>query len=164
MLEETDRPFFYVQDGERYSRGFEASLTASPLQGLNIIAGYSYNDSKLNKTDQTDFLNRRPESAGPKNLVNLWISYRFPETVLEGLGVGFGGNYASENMIFNRQLSGVFTLPEYTVLNASVFYNVDKFAINLKLNNLADKQYYSGWSTITPQMPRNFAAAFTYKF
>ncbi|HEA30398.1 MAG TPA: TonB-dependent siderophore receptor [Leeuwenhoekiella sp.] len=164
VLEETDRPFFYVQDGERYSRGFEASLTASPLQGLNIIAGYSYNDSKLNKTDQTDFLNRRPESAGPKNLVNLWISYRFPETVLEGLGVGFGGNYASENMIFNRQLSGVFTLPEYTVLNASVFYNVDKFAINLKLNNLADKQYYSGWSTITPQMPRNFAAAFTYKF
>jgi len=164
VLELTSRPFFYAQDGELYSRGFEASFTASPIDGLNIIAGYSYNESKLDKSDQTDFLNRRPESAGPQNLANLWISYRLPETVVEGLGIGFGGNYASENMIFNRQLAGVFTLPEYTVLNASVFYDVDKFSINLKLNNLADKQYYTGWSTITPQMPRNFAAAFTYKF
>lgn len=164
VIEKTDRPFFYVQDGERYSRGFEASLTASPIAGLNLIAGYSYNDSKLTKSDQGDFLNRRPESAGPEHLVNFWASYRLPETILEGVGVGFGGNYASENKIFNRQLGGVFTIPEYTVLNASVFYAVDKFSINLKLNNLTDKQYYSGWSTITPQIPRNFAAAFTYKF
>ncbi len=102
VLEQTNNPFFYVQDGELYSRGFEASITTSPFAGLNIIAGYSYNDSKLTKSDQTDFLNRRPESAGPQNLANLWISYRLPETIVEGLGVGFGGNYASENMIFNR--------------------------------------------------------------
>ncbi|WP_031426927.1 TonB-dependent receptor [Flavimarina sp. Hel_I_48] len=157
-------PFTYSQSGERYSRGFEASLTASPVEGLNVIAGYSYNSSELTESDDIDFLNRRPESAGPESLANLWISYRLPETVLEGVGIGFGGNYASENMIFNRQLAGVFTLPEYTVLNASVFYDVDKFSINLKLNNLADKQYYTGWSTITPQIRRNFAAAVTYKF
>lgn len=112
----------------------------------------------------TDFLNRRPESAGPKHLANFWASYRLPETVFEGLGVGFGGNYGGENMIFNRQTAGIFTLPDYTVLNASIFYNVDKFSINLKLNNLTNKEYYAGWSTINPQMPRNFAAAFTYKF
>ncbi|MGB3775661.1 MAG: TonB-dependent receptor, partial [Leeuwenhoekiella sp.] len=164
VIELTDRPFFFVQDGERYSRGFEASLTASPFEGLNLIAGYSYNDSKLTASDQGDFLNRRPESAGPEHLINFWASYRLPERFLPGLGVGFGGNYASENMIFNRALAGVFTLSDYTVLNASVFYDVDKFSINLKLNNLTNKQYYTGWSTITPQMPRNFAAAFTYNF
>lgn len=72
-----NRPsLLYVQDGELYSRGFEASLTASPIDGLNLIAGYSYNDSKLTKSDQGDFLNRRPESAGPKHLVNFWASYR----------------------------------------------------------------------------------------
>jgi iron complex outermembrane recepter protein len=68
VMEETGRPFFYVQDGERYSRGFEASVTATPFAGLNLIAGYSHNDSKLTVSDQVDFLGRRPESAGPKIL------------------------------------------------------------------------------------------------
>ncbi|MCF4101289.1 TonB-dependent receptor [Gillisia sp. M10.2A] len=164
VMEETGRPFYYVQDGERYSRGFEASITASPLRGLNFIAGYSYNDSKLTKSDQTDFLNRRPESAGPKNLANLWASYQFHEGHLNGFGLGFGGNYADVNKIFNREVGGVFELPSYTILNAAVFYNSDKFGINLKLNNLTNKEYYSGWSTINPQTPRNVAANLSYKF
>ncbi len=164
VMEETGRPFFYVQDGEQYSRGFETSVTATPFAGLNIIAGYSYNESKLTESDQTDFLGRRPESAGPQSLANFWASYRIPTGQYEGFGVGFGGNYASENMIFNRALGGVFTLPSYTLLNASAFYTVEKFSIILKLNNLTDVEYYNGWSTINPQAPRNFAASFTYNF
>ncbi|MBZ9729949.1 TonB-dependent receptor [Salegentibacter sp. JZCK2] len=164
VMEETGRPFFYVQDGEQYSRGFEASVTATPFAGLNLIAGYSHNDSKLTESDQTDFLGRRPESAGPKDLANFWASYRVPTGKYLGFGIGVGGNYASENMIFNRALGGVFTLPSYTVLNASAFYNVEKFSIIFKLNNLTDAEYYNGWSTINPQTPRNFAASFTYNF
>lgn len=164
VIEETGRPFFYVQDGEQYSRGFEASVTATPFAGLNIIAGYSHNDSKLTESDQTDFLGRRPESAGPKDLANLWASYRIPAGKFQGFGLGLGGNYASENMIFNRALGGIFTLPSYTVANASAFYTVEKFSIILKLNNFTDVEYYNGWSTINPQTPRNFAASFTYNF
>lgn len=164
VMEETGRPFFYVQDGEQYSRGFEASITATPFEGFDIIAGYSHNDSKLTESDQVDFLGRRPESAGPQDMANLWASYRLTSGNMEGLGFGFGGNYASENMIFNRQLGGTFTLPSYTLLNAAVFYSVEKFSVNLKLNNLANEEYYNGWSTINPQMPRNFAASFTYNF
>ncbi|MDT0676608.1 TonB-dependent receptor [Autumnicola musiva] len=163
VMEDASRPFYFVQDGELYSRGFEASIIATPLEGLNLIAGYSHNESELTESDQTALLNRRPESAGPENLANLWASYRFSAGNLQGFGFGFGGNYASENMIFNRQL-GVFTLPSYTVFNASVFYNVEKFAITLKLNNLSDEEYYNGWSTINPQTPRNFVANLTYKF
>jgi iron complex outermembrane receptor protein len=154
-----------LQGGERYSRGFEASVTAAPFDGLNLIAGYSYNDSEITEsTASDDFLGRRPESAGPENLANFWASYRFQQGDLDNFGFGFGGNYASENMIFNRNLAGVFTLPSYTVFNASLFYSVEKFAINLKLNNLTDEEYYNGWSTINPQTPRNFAASLTYKF
>ena len=32
----------YNQGGEQYSKGFEAYLTANPIDGLNINAGYSY--------------------------------------------------------------------------------------------------------------------------
>src|SRR5699024_10188191 len=39
-----NRANFFVQNGEKYSRGIEVSLTASPVAGLNINAGYSYNE------------------------------------------------------------------------------------------------------------------------
>lgn len=153
------------QDGTQYSRGFEARLSANPVEGLHLVAGFSYNDSEVTEASENDdFLGRRPESAGPETLANLWASYRFTTGIAEGFGLGFGGNYASENMIFNRNTAGTFTLPSYTVLNAAVFYDVDKFSINLKLNNLTNKDYFNGWSTINPQAPRNFAAALTYKF
>ena len=164
VMQDAENPFNLVQDGEQYSRGFEASLTASPFEGLNLIAGFSHNNSELTESDQVDFLGRRPESAGPETLANFWASYRFTQGNLEGFGLGFGGNYASENMIFNRQTAGVFTLPSYTILNASLFYNIDEFGINLKLNNLTNEEYYTGWSTINPQRPRNFAASLTYNF
>ncbi len=157
--------FEVTQDGEQYSRGFEARLTASPVKGFNIVAGFSHNESKVTKAaENDDFRGKRPESAGPENLANLWASYRFDSGIAESFGIGFGGNYASENMIFNRNLGGAFTLPSYTVINAAVFYDVDKFSINLKLNNLTNEDYFNGWSTINPQAPRNFAAALTYKF
>lgn len=164
VMEENNRPFFYVQDGEQYSRGYEASIAGNPFPGFNLIAGYSHNESRLTESDQTDFLGRRPEFAGPKDLANVWASYRIHQGSLQGFGIGFGGNYASENKIFNRQIGGVFTLPSYTILNTAVFYNVEKFAVNLKLNNISDVEYYNGWSTINPQAPRNFIASFTYKF
>lgn len=159
-------PEEYIQDGENYSRGFEASITASPLPGLNIIGGYSYNHSEIVRagSGHVQQAGRRPEEAGPKTLVNGWASYRVTGGALEGLGVGFGGNYASENIILNREATGQFTLPSYTVLNASVFYNTGSYRIDLKVNNLNDETYYKGWSTINPQQPRNVTASFSYKF
>lgn len=158
---------FYNQDnfnnGAQTNRGIEFSLTANPVEGLNILAGYSYNDSNASAGDP-DFVNRRPESAGPQNLANLWASYKFIGGKLNGFGVGFGGNYGSESRIFNRNLGGTFALPEYTVLNASVFYNVNSYAITLKVDNLTNEEYYKGWSTINPQRPRIFAANLTYNF
>ena len=155
--------YFYTQDGTQESKGFEASFVANPIDGLNIVAGYSYNDSKLTE-GAADFVGLRPESAGPQNLANLWASYQLTSGKFEGLGFGFGGNYASENKIFNRNLGGAFTLPEYTVVNASVFYGTPDFRISLKLDNIANKEYFKGWSTISPQNQRSLLANFTYNF
>lgn len=152
-----------VQDGRQRSKGFEASITANPVDGLNILVGYSYNDSSLAEGDP-DFTGHRPESAGPRNLANLWASYKFTQGKLKGFGLGFGGNYGSGNAIMNRDLAGKFTLPEYTVLNASAFYNVDAFQFTVKVDNVTQEQYYKGWSTISPQRPRVFSAGMTYNF
>lgn len=164
----TSNPMYSTQGGEAQSKGFEFDLNASPLKGLSIIAGYSYNESKITKGDEANVWldqGKRPFWAGPKNLVNLWATYKFDEGILENFGLGFGGNYASENAILDSDVTGKFVLPEYTVLNGSVFYNSSKFRVALNVNNITNKDYFNGgWSTLNPQKPRNVVASFAYKF
>jgi iron complex outermembrane receptor protein len=50
------------------------------------------------------------------------------------------------------------------ILNATVFYNAPKYRLALKLDNLTNKEYFAGWSTVEKQMPRRLAASFAYKF
>lgn len=155
----------FRQGGEVNSNGVEISFTANPIKGLNVIAGYSYNDSEVVKDELDDsYIGFRPEEAGPRALVNLWASYAFTDGSLKGFGIGFGGNHASEYQVLHRKNTGTFTLPDYTILNSALNYNTDKFNITLKVNNLLNEKYYSGWSTITPQRLRSLIAGLTYKF
>jgi iron complex outermembrane receptor protein len=164
VRQDPTRVNYYVQDGENYSKGVEFSLITAPLPGLNVIAGYSYNDSKITKTDSEDYIGRRPESAGAQHMGNLWISYRLREGALQGLGFAVGGNYSSEYAILDRATTGTFKLPSYTLLNAALSYNTDAFRIAFKLDNLTDKEYYTGWSTINPQKPRSFTTSISFRF
>ncbi|QJB32248.1 TonB-dependent receptor [Chitinophaga oryzae] len=152
-----------VQDGSQRSKGVEVDLIANPLPGLNIVAGYGYNDSKMEKSD-SGILGRRPVSAGPEHVANWWISYTATSGKLHGLGLGFGGNYGSENLITNSKATGVFTLPSYTVLNAGIFYQVNAYRLALKMDNITDKAYYGGWTTVERMMPRRFSASVAFKF
>lgn len=152
-----------IQGGAVFSRGFEISLTANPVKGLNLIAGFSNNKSEVTKeTPGAGYLGLRPEEAGPETLINFWANYSFAGS-LKGFGIGFGGNYASEYKTLNRSNIGTFALPSYTVLNSVVSYNSSKFNFSLKVNNLLNEKYYSGWSTITPQRLRSLMAGITYK-
>ncbi|MFT3823136.1 MAG: TonB-dependent receptor [Chitinophagaceae bacterium] len=153
---------FSIQDGNIKSKGFEADIIANPLSGLNIVAGYSYNDSKNEKTSKS-IEGRRPVSAGPKHLVNLWASYKISKGKLQGLGIGAGGNYASENIITNDATPGQFILPEYTIFNGTIFYEKAGFRFGLKLNNAFNKKYWSGWTTVEPQMPRSVTGSISVR-
>lgn len=159
-----NRANYSIQDGELYSRGFELSLNAAPVNGLNITAGYSHNESEYTVTSTPGEEGQRPADAGPSDLINGWISYQLTNGPLSGAGIGFGGNYASDNYVTNNSQIGRFTIPAYTVLNSSVFYNTNNYRLTLKINNFTNEEYYNGWSTLNPQQPRNISAGFTYKF
>lgn len=154
-----------IQGGEVESKGVEISIVASPFKGFNVITGFSHNESEVTKETPGDgYLGLRPEEAGPENLFNLWANYTITSGKLKGFGLGFGGNYASEYKTLNRANIGTFELPAYTVLNSSLSYDNNKFNVSLKLNNLLNEKYYSGWSTVTPQRLRSITAGVTYKF
>ncbi|SKB79628.1 TonB-dependent receptor [Dyadobacter psychrophilus] len=164
VITDPSSPFNKIQGGEIYSKGFEIELNANPVNGLNIRAGYSNNDSKTTKSDNTEILDKRPLDAGSKHLYNAWANYEVPGGKLKGFGIGAGVNGASERFAINYVSTGNFMLPAYTVANASLFYQAENYRIGIKLNNAFNKEYYKGWSTIAPQTPRALLANITYNF
>ncbi|MBC8153921.1 MAG: TonB-dependent receptor, partial [Bacteroidetes bacterium] len=155
--------FAQTQDGTQLSRGIELDVIANPFTGFNTVAGFSFNDSKLTNAD-ADVNGRRPATASSPVLANLWLSYRFQTYGLRGLGIGVGGNYASDNKIQNSVSLGEFMLPAYTVLNASAFYDRRKFRISAKADNLTNQRYWIGYTTMNAQKLRSFVGSVSYKF
>lgn len=154
-----------IQGGAVSSKGFEASIVTNPIQGLNIIAGYSFNKSEVTKdSPDAGYLGLRPEEAGPDKLANLWANYKFTDGAFKYFGLGFGANYASEHKTLNRANIGTFSLPSYTIYNAVMSYSRSNFSLNLKLDNIANEKYYSGWSTVTAQRLRSISLGLNYMF
>lgn len=156
-----------LQGGKVRSKGIEVEFIGNPVDGLSILAGFSHNDSKVLEGDEGNIWleeGRRPIYSGPSDLFNAWATYTFKSGSLNGFGLGFGGNYISELNILDSETTGTFSLPAYTILNTTLFYSQQKFRVALNVNNITDKQYFTGYSTINPQKPRNAVVSLAYKF
>lgn len=163
-------PTSAVQGGETGSKGFDLDLSANLAPGFNVIAGISHSKIQVlkgNTGTPTDFYNevgRSPGGQGPQDLANLWATYKFSNGSLKDFGIGLGGNYAGKYKVIDNSETGIFYLPSYTLINASVFYNSDKYRFTFNMNNLTNEEYYIGYWSVNPQKPRNFAASLAYKF
>ncbi|WP_246008768.1 TonB-dependent receptor domain-containing protein [Chryseobacterium lactis] len=151
---------YSIQDGTQLSKGFEAEITANPFDGLNIVAGYAYNDSKF--TNANPSVNGlRPALSGPANMFNFWVSYRIPQGKLKGLGIGGGGNMGSSSYQTNTQTAKVI-IPSYTMLDLGIFYDQPKYRVGLKFDNITNEK---AWSVrLTPQAPARFLGSVSLKF
>ncbi|WP_111707020.1 TonB-dependent receptor domain-containing protein [Lutibacter citreus] len=154
------------QDATVNSNGVELELNASPTKGLNLRGGFSYNNAEVIKSaSRPDLIGLRPAESGSDVIYNFWGDYKITKGFAKNLGFGAGFNgVSSYNTMSDYTNSGGFDLPAYTVFNASVYYETSKFRVSVKGNNLNDKEYYSGWSTVTPQQTRAFIATLDYKF
>lgn len=153
------------QRGKVRSRGFELDLTANPAPGLSLIAGYAHNHIE-NTSEGVDFYTekgRAPGGQGPQDLANFWGTYTFQQGTLRNFGFGIGGNYAGIYKVVDYSQTGVFELPSYTLLNASLYYNGDHVRVSLNGNNLLDKQYYIGYWSVNPQRPINYSMTVAFK-
>ena len=157
------------QIGAVRSKGIEFDLNANPCPGLNLIAGYSYNQIKVvqggNPAD--DFyaeVGRSPGGQGPQNLANVWATYKFLNGALKNFGIGLGGNYGSTYRVIDNSKTGTFDLPSYALLNGAVFYNAKKFRLSVNVNNITDETYYTGYWSVNPQKPANFVASAAFRF
>jgi iron complex outermembrane receptor protein len=151
---------YQIQNGTQQSRGVELELTANPFTGLNLVAGYAYNDSEYTNSDAA-VQGLRPALSGPARTLNFWASYRLSKGNLGGLGFGFGGNAGSLSYQTNTQTAKVI-IPAYTVLDATVFYDQPKYRLGFKVDNLTSEKTWS--VRLTPQNPARFIGNFALKF
>jgi len=151
---------YSIQDGTQLSKGVEVELTANPFNGMNIVAGYAYNESKYSNADPS-VNGLRPALSGPQRMLNFWLSYRIPAGKYQGLGAGFGGNMGSSSYQTNTQTAKVI-IPSYQLFDATVYYDQPKFRVGIKVDNLTSEK---AWSVrLTPQSPARVFANFTLKF
>ena len=159
-----------VQGGKTGSKGFEIEINANPLTNLSIIGGFSHGKIQVltgNSGIPNDFYNQvgsAPGGQGPQTLANLWTSYKFANGSLNGLIIGLGSNYAGVYKVIDNSVTGVFKLPSYTLLNASLAYDTKHFRVSCTANNITNQEYYIGYWSVNPQKSRNFISSISYKF
>ncbi len=159
LRQNPNKPTESIQDGTRVSKGFEMDVISNPVEGLEMICGYGYNDSKYVKA-AANVEGKRPASV-PQHTANFWLSYKQPRGVMKGFGAGFGGNVQSEMGISDYS---DMMIDGFCRLDATLFYEQDKYRVGLKVNNLTDKNYYLSdyWGSF--QKPREVLFNVTYKF
>ncbi|WKL48065.1 TonB-dependent receptor [Flavobacterium pectinovorum] len=146
----TDAAGVTYQDAKQESKGVDLELIANPFSGLNIVAGYAYNENKVLKTSIA--------AGAPKNVVNFWTTYTLQNT-LKGLGAGFGVNYVDKSYFAT---DNNFYMPSYTTYNATVFYDQSSWRVGVKFNNMSNKKYWDFYGN--SQAPSNLLVNLTIKF
>jgi len=130
---------FSIQTGEQRSQGVEVSAQARIVDGWDLLAFYAYTDAEI--TDDTTFPvgNRLPNT--PKHSGGLWTTWTFPSGPLKGLGAGAGFRYVGERP---ADFSNAVTLPDYVVVDASVFYRRGRLSLDLNFKNITNETYFNG--------------------
>jgi iron complex outermembrane receptor protein len=170
-----------VLSGETTSKGVEIDITAKPTEGLNIIAGYSYNDMRYTKTSGLNgsFIEGDRLARTPANTANLSFFYTLPSGVLKGASFGALANYIGNrlggwnNQIVINPTTGAVTVNDreiplkgYTTIDFSAGYNWKQFSLLCKLSNVANVLNYTVHEnySVNPIAPRQVMTSLKYKF
>lgn len=151
------------------SNGFELDIAGQILPNFSVVANYAYTDARIVKLKEEgaikDLNVQRPST--PRHAANLWTKYIFENGSLKGLGAGIGVSYASERLGQVGRRATAASYPDYTLLNAVLYYKVKDVQLQLNVNNVLNRTYWiSGYDNLRnfPGAPRNINASVTYRF
>ena len=139
LIANQTRIFQDITNAEVRTSGIELELRARPSEGIELIAGLGTANARF--TDYTNPLTGQDLTGNkltyaPRYTYNLAVQYRrnsiFGRLELQGYGTTFfnDGNTLKQD--------------PYTLVNARVGYEWEKYGIYLYVNNLFDKRYLNG--------------------
>ncbi len=161
-----DQPMLQRPLGEVTSRGVEITITGNITKGLDLIANYAFNDTRITKSNEAGEVGTRFDNS-PKHIASLWATYILPENWIKGVQLGIGHRYTGNRYISNRRpdQQNVLMLPQYQVTDVMLSYRYRQYSLGLNINNVFDKTYALGsyWSrSYFPGAPRNWLLTLGY--
>lgn len=157
-------PGYYLLSGEQRSRGLELDGRFSPAPGWELTAGYAYTDARITR-DNTLPVGERTNGV-PYNAFTSWTKYTFQHGALRGFGVGLGARYYSAQ-VGDETHTEYFELPPYALVDAALYYTHGRFTAQLNVNNLLDRDYFSGAYNsiyVLPGTPRTIRGSVGWNF
>ncbi|MBS0373849.1 MAG: TonB-dependent siderophore receptor [Proteobacteria bacterium] len=137
--------FFSLQVGQVEVKGAELELVTRIRERLSLNASYSYTKSEVTQTaSATDPTLGRELPIVPRHKVSLFVDYTAQTGAVAGLGGGLGIRYLSSTY---GDPTNLWQAPSYTLLDAVIHYNVDKWLISVDASNLTNKTYISQCSS-----------------
>jgi iron complex outermembrane receptor protein len=161
--------------GQTTSDGVEVDITAHPVKGLDIIAGYSYNYMRYTKTENKkgNYVEGERLVNNPAHTANASVFYTFGSSHIKGFKVGATAVYIGKrNAGWNNQIeqtqnySRLIAIDGFTTVDISAGYTWKNISLLAKISNLGDAyNYYVHENySVNPIAPRQFAATLSYKF
>ena len=165
-----------VATGAVQSRGYEFDVTGEIVPGWNAIATYSNTDAKIIKGNDVGYNAPGSRFWGvPRNAASLWNTYEFQQGDIKGLK--FGGGVTLRDGQVACCDSPAYTIPGYATVDVLAAYSRNvgksKVTVQLNVNNLLDKNYYTGLNTqsvffnsayLDFGMPRTFMGSIGVQF
>ena len=149
-----------TEGGTERNKGLEIDVMGRILPNWLVNAGYAYNDSKV--TDQKRGTYRKDNA--PKHTFNLWTRFDVKEGFFKNLGLGAGLNYSAEKISWQEP---DLVLPDYTIVDAAVYYKIKDMQLSFNINNIFNKTYWLGafnYPRLFPGTPRNVMFTVRYTF
>ncbi|TWV99065.1 TonB-dependent siderophore receptor [Chitinophaga pinensis] len=162
---EPGNPDKMIQIGEETAKGIELDVTGRITENWDLTVAYAFNDAVISHSGKADSsLIGVQKPNAPKHQGNVWTKYTIPSGPAKGLGVGAGANFVTER---NVSLNTTQSLPGYVLVNAAVYYKVNKVTLQVNFNNVTNKTYWVGgydYIRLFPGAPRNWQATISYTF
>jgi iron complex outermembrane recepter protein len=136
----------YLAAGVTRARGIEVDLAGELTRGWNVLANYTYNDTRVLRDDLPSADSWVGKRIGyfPANMAKLATTYKISEGLLQGWRFGFSVRYTDQTDLGNSGPQQTIT-PAYTVMDvmASYGFRIAGQAAELQMNvkNFADKNY-----------------------
>ena len=160
--------YCYVNAGKVRAQGFEAEISGEVIERLQLLAGYTYTQTKTLDDIDTTLNGAAFNSYVPRHVLRMWGEYALTGA-LERFTLGAGVNAQSDNYRVSPSSGEKISQSGYAIWNGRIGYRIDDtWSVALNGNNLFDKRYYTTIGTETfgnyYGEPRNFMVSLKASF
>ncbi|MFV3370941.1 TonB-dependent siderophore receptor [Pseudomonas sp. NY15435] len=151
--------YCYTDVGKVRAQGFEAEISGEVIDRLQLLAGYTYTQTKyLKSAEENPQEPTFTTTYFPRHLFRAWADYQLAGD-LDRWSLGAGVTAQSDTSVLSGNVTSVQS--DYAIYSGRVGYRLDDhWTVALNGNNLFDKKYYQSvgavsWGNFYGE-PRNF--------